>query len=71
MMLKKSMPDNKVSESIKTMLGDKFHITMELVLTDCYRQNTAEMEIQNFKAHFTGVLAGLVDTFPMHMWGWM
>jgi hypothetical protein len=33
-----------------------------------YRQNLAERAIQTFKNHFKAVLAGVDETFPMHLW---
>ena len=64
---KNHMLDNTVSESMKAMSRDKCHMTMELVPPGCHRHNTAEVAIQNFKAHFHSVLAGVADKFPMQL----
>ena len=34
----------------------------------CHRRNAAEVAIRNFKAHFLGILAGVVDDFPDNLW---
>ena len=60
--------DNEVSESMKEMIRDQYHMTMELVPLGCHRRNAAEVVIRNFKAHFLSVLAGAADDFPMQLW---
>ena len=41
---------------------------MDLVPHCCHRRNAVEVVIQNFKAHFLSVLAGVVDDFPIQLW---
>ena len=41
---------------------------LELVPPGCHRRNAAEAAIQNFKAHFLSILAGVSDDFPMQLW---
>ena len=62
---KKHVLDNEVSESMKTIIRDTYHMTMELVPPGCHRRNRAEEAIHNFKVHFLSVLAGVVDDFPI------
>jgi hypothetical protein len=42
--------------------------SIQLVLPNNHRQNLAESAIQTFKNHFKAVLAGVDNTFPMHLW---
>ena len=65
---KKPKLDNKVSKSTKAMIRDEYHMTMELMSPGCHRRKAAEGAIQNFKAHFLSVLAGVADDFPMQFW---
>ena len=41
---------------------------LELVAPGCYQCNAAELAIQNFKAHFLSILAGVADDFPLCLW---
>ena len=66
---KKHVLDNKVSKSTNAMIRDKYHITMELMPPGCHRRNTAEVTIQNFKAHFLGVLLQRIGEFLSAMIG--
>ena len=45
---KKHVLDKKVSESMKAMIRDKYHMTMELVPPGCHRHNAAEVAIQSW-----------------------
>ena len=58
---------NEVSESMKAMIRDEYHMTMELVPPGCHRRNAAEVAVQNFKAHFLSVLTGIAHDFPMQL----
>ena len=64
----KHVLDNEVLESMKEMIRDQYHMTMELVPPGCHRRNAAEVAIRNFKAHFLSVLAGAANDFPMQLW---
>ena len=59
MVLKKHVLDHKVSKSMKAVIRDKYHMTMEHVSPGCHRRNAAEVAIRKFKAHFLSVLAGV------------
>ena len=65
---KKHILDNKVSEAMKTIIKDKYKMAMELVPPGCHRRNAAKVAIQNFKAHFLSVLAGMAEDFPPSLW---
>ena len=41
---------------------------VEMVPPGCHQQNAAEVAIRNFKAHFLSVLAGMAESFPLHLW---
>ena len=53
---------------MKAMIRDEYHLTMELVPPGCHRRNAAGVAIQNSKAHFLNVLAGVAHDFPMQLW---
>jgi hypothetical protein len=57
--------DKKASAEYKNI---QKKCTIQLVLPNNHRQNLAERAIQTFKNHFKAVLAGVDDTFPMHLW---
>ena len=40
----------------------------ELVPVGMHRQNVAEKAIQKFKNHFTSILCGVANDFPMRYW---
>ena len=40
----------------------------QLVPPDVHRRNIAEREIQTWKSHFIGILAGTAATLPLHLW---
>ena len=63
---KKHLLDNEVSETTKELITDQYQL--ELVSPGCHRRNAAEVAIQNFKAHFLSILAGVSDNFPMQLW---
>ncbi len=58
--------DNKASLEYKKEIQK--NCTIQLVLPNNYKQNLAERAIQTFKNHFKAVLAGVDDTFPIHLW---
>ena len=64
----KCVLDNKVSEAMEEVIHDKYKMQIELVPPGCHMRNTAEMAIQNFKAHFLSILVGVTDDFPLHPW---
>ncbi|KAL7535015.1 hypothetical protein ACHAXR_006213 [Thalassiosira sp. AJA248-18] len=60
--------DNEISAEYKEAIKNN-RVTHQLVPPGDHRRNMAEERaIQTFKDHFIGVLAGLHDTFPMHLW---
>ena len=65
---KKHVLDNEVSESMKNMIRDDYHMTLELIPPGCHRRNAAEVAIRNFKAHFLSILAGTDPNFPIQLW---
>ena len=64
---KKYTMDNKVSETMKNIIQDDCKMELELVPPGCHRRNTAEVAIQNFKAHFLSVLTGVSEDFPLNL----
>ena len=65
---RKHVLENEVSEPMKAILQDEYHMDMELAPPGCYRRNTPEVAIRNFKAHFLSVLAGTAKDFPPSLW---
>ena len=65
---KKHVLDNEVSEAMKAIIRDEYHMDMELVPPGCHRRNAAEVAIRNFKAHFLSVLAGTAKDVPPSLW---
>jgi hypothetical protein len=57
--------DNEASATHKKEI--RKNCTIQLVPPNSHRQNLAERAIQTFKNHFKAVLAGVDDTFPMHV----
>ena len=43
-------------------------MSYQLVPPDVHCQNIAEREIQTWKSHWIGILAGTAATFPLHLW---
>ena len=58
--------DNEASAAFKEEI--KKNCTIQLVPPNNHRRNLAERAIQTFKNHFKSILAGVDDTFPMHLW---
>merc|ERR1712197_187064 len=65
---RKHVLDNEVSENMKELIRSTYNMELELVPPGCHRRNAAEVAIQNFKAHFLSILAGVADDFPMQLW---
>eukprot|EP00804_Cyclotella_cryptica_P003621 CCRYP_002237-RA/>CCRYP_002237-RA protein AED:0.34 eAED:0.34 QI:0/-1/0/1/-1/1/1/0/435 len=65
---RKHVLDNKISNTMKTLITDTYKMTYELVPPGCHRRNAAEVAIRNFKSHFLSILAGVADDFPMKLW---
>ncbi|KAL7524388.1 hypothetical protein ACHAWF_000931, partial [Thalassiosira exigua] len=65
--MKKHILDNEASEEFKATI--KGHgMTHELVPPGNHRRNIAERAIQTAKNHFTAMLCGTAESFPMHLW---
>ncbi|KAL7503103.1 hypothetical protein ACHAXN_000949, partial [Cyclotella atomus] len=43
-------------------------MSYQLITPHIHRANIAERSIQTFKNHFTSVLSGVDDSFPLHLW---
>lgn len=43
-------------------------MSYQLITPHIHRANIAERSIQTFKKHFTSVLSGVDDSFPLHLW---
>ena len=56
--------DNEASAAYKAKIKGKWRCTYQLVSPYMYPQNTAEQAIQNFKAHFLAILAGVDPGLP-------
>ena len=64
---KKHILDNKISAEFKKTIKEN-GINHELVPPGDHRRNVAERAIQTVKNHFVGILAGVYESFPMHLW---
>merc|ERR1712155_310154 len=64
----KHVLDNEVSENMKELIRSTYNMELELVPPGCHCCKAAEVAIQNFKAHFLSILAGVADDFPMQLW---
>jgi hypothetical protein len=65
--IKKHTLDNEASDALKQYIRQQ-QIQFELVPPGNHRHNQAERAIQNFKAHFIAILAGVDDKFPLSLW---
>ncbi len=65
--LKKHILDNKASKAFKAKIKEN-KMKYELVPPRNHRQNQAKRAIQNFKANFISILAGVDDQFPLSLW---
>ena len=65
---RKHVLDNKISKNMKQHIKEKYKFELEMVPPGCHRCIPAEVAIRNFKAHFLSVLAGMADSFPLHLW---
>ena len=59
---KKHVLDNEISEAMKSVIRDEYKTKYELVSLGCHWHNVAEVAIQNFKAHYLSILAGVANT---------
>ena len=59
--------DNEAPEELKLFIEDQ-GITVQLVTPNIHRANIAERAIQTFKNHFCSIMAGVDDSFPVHLW---
>ena len=59
--------DNEISSEYKEAIQAN-GATHQLVPPGDHRRNMGKWAIQTFKDHFIRVLAGLHETFPMHLW---
>ncbi|KAL7478375.1 hypothetical protein ACHAW6_004139 [Cyclotella cf. meneghiniana] len=66
--LRKHILDNEISQAMKDLIHDKYHMQYELAPPGCHRRNAAEVVIRNFKCHFLSILAGVADDFPLQLW---
>jgi hypothetical protein len=64
---RKHVLDNKISKNMKQHIKKNYNFELEMVLPGCHRQNAAEVAIRNYKSHFLRVLAGTVESFPLHL----
>ena len=64
---KKHVLENDISKEYTAAIRAN-GATHELVPLEEHRRNIAAKSIQTYKNHFVGVLAGLHESFPMHLW---
>ena len=65
--IKKYILDNEISAEYKKAIKEN-GITNEMVPPGEHRRNIAEHAIQTAKDHVMGVIAGVHESFPMHLW---
>ena len=65
---RKHILDTEISQAMKDLIQDKYHLQYELAPPGCHRCNAAEVTIHNFKCHFLSILAGVADNFPLELW---
>ena len=59
--------DNEVSDAYKQAIID-MQMEYQLITPHVHRANIAEKAIQTFKGHFISIMAGVDDSFPLHLW---
>jgi hypothetical protein len=59
--------DNKALEAFKQCIREQ-QMQYKLVSPGYHQCNQAERAIQMFKVHFTSILAGIDDKFPLSLW---
>ena len=59
--------DNEFSKDMKSTFKE-LDIAFQLVPAGMHRCNTAERQIQTFKAHLITGLVSVDPNFPMHLW---
>ena len=64
----KHVLDNKISKHMKRHIKEKYKIELEMIPPGCHQCNAAKVAIWNFKSHFLSVLAGMAESFPLHLW---
>ena len=61
--------DNEITPEARRYLQSmNVVVDVQLVPPHNHRANEAERKIQDFKAHFIAILAGIDDTCPLHFW---
>ena len=60
--------DNEAPDELKQFIRDVKKIDVQLITPHNHRANIAERAIQTFKNHFCAILAGVDDSFPLHLW---
>ena len=65
---KKQFLDNEAPEELKTYIREEKKLEVQLITPHNHRANIAERAIQTFKNHFCAILAGVDDSFPIHLW---
>eukprot|EP00804_Cyclotella_cryptica_P020102 CCRYP_014888-RA/>CCRYP_014888-RA protein AED:0.26 eAED:0.26 QI:0/-1/0/1/-1/1/1/0/393 len=66
--LAKHILDNEISQAMKDLIPDKYHIQYKLAPPGCHCHNAAEEVIRNFKCHFRGILVGVANDSPLQLW---
>ncbi|KAL7502018.1 hypothetical protein ACHAXN_000132 [Cyclotella atomus] len=59
--------DNEALQAYKDAI-EECGMMYQLITSHVYRANVAEKAIQTFIYHYTAILAGVDDSFPMHLW---
>ena len=62
----KQILDNEASEASKKKIQKR--CKLQLVPPDTHHHNAAERAMQTFKNHFVGILFGIDQNFPIHLW---
>ena len=65
--LRKRILDNAISQTMKDLIQDKYHLKYELAPPGCYHCNATEVAIGNFKSHFLCILVGIASDFPLQL----
>ncbi|KAL7489932.1 hypothetical protein ACHAW6_015673 [Cyclotella cf. meneghiniana] len=60
----KHVLDNEISQAMKDLIQDKYHLMYKLAPPGCHHSNAAEVAICNFTSHFFSILAGVTPDFP-------
>ncbi|KAL7481388.1 hypothetical protein ACHAW6_007071 [Cyclotella cf. meneghiniana] len=65
---RKHILDNEISQAMKDLIHNKYHMQYELAPPGCHRRNAAEVAIRNIKYHFLSILEGADDDFSLQLW---